>query len=114
MWGCKFRVAFAAQLGRECARVTLGFGVPSMGKLETARVVADVVGVPVFFIQDTVLENLGDGTVRVTGCMVQNGIFIPQYCVIMSHSTLRRCSGKNALMAGELIEMAMNEDLVRH
>lgn len=85
-----------------------------MGVFEARPVVADIIGVPVFFIQETILENLGDGTVRVTGCMLQKGLYIPQYYSVMSCATLRRCAGKNALMAGEMIETALNAEFARH
>lgn len=85
-----------------------------MGVLDVKPATLDVIGVPVFFIQDTILENLGDGTVRIAGCILQNGLYIPQYFTIMTYATLRRCAGKNALMASELIDVTVSEESRQH
>ncbi len=41
--------------------------------------VAEVVGLPVFYVDTAISEAAGNGMVRVINCQTRNGILIPQF-----------------------------------
>lgn len=49
-------------------------------------VLAEVIGLPVYWIDSVVPEDAGNGVVRVINCVTRNGVLIPQFEALI-HST---------------------------
>lgn len=75
--------------------------------------VADIIGVPQFYIQETVLEHIGDGNVRLAGCILQRGILVPQYYSVMSYRAMIRC-GSKAVLAAQNVMMDIGDTVGAH
>lgn len=67
-------------------------GVATMTMIEETPQIADCFGVPTFFATEVVTEPAGGGCVRLYGCVRQRGLLIPQYQVIMPHTSMLTCS----------------------
>ncbi len=53
-----------------------------MAMLEKEPLLAEVLGVPTFFVTEIITESAGGGCVRLYGCIRQRGLLIPQYQAI--------------------------------
>jgi hypothetical protein len=49
-------------------------------------VLAEVIGLPVYWIDSVIPEDAGNGVVRVINCVTRNGVLIPQFEALI-HST---------------------------
>lgn len=71
---------------------------------------ADVIGLPTYFIDTSIPEDAGNGNVRLIGCVTRNGVLIPQYQSVM-HSTRLIVAGRALALRAQLI---FNEEMVIH
>lgn len=54
-----------------------------MGMHDREPLVADVTGLPTFYVTDVVREDAGNGNARIWNCTVRSGILIPQCEIII-------------------------------
>lgn len=52
--------------------------------------VVDAFGVPGYFATEFISEPIGEGCIRIYGCILQRGIFVPQYYVNAPHQCILR------------------------
>jgi hypothetical protein len=64
--------------------------------------IADVIGLPVYYIDTAIPEDAGNGNVRIINCVTRHGVLIPQYeCII--HSTRLIVAGRAVSMKAQII-----------
>lgn len=77
---------------------------------------ADVTGLPVYYMDTAVAEHAGDGNVRVLNCITRNGILIP-VCEIIIHSARLMIAARTVSATAEEVfnhEMLMAAVGIRH
>lgn len=75
-----------------------------MGKIETEPVMADLCGVPQFFVTVMRGEDAGDGCARLYGCIKQGHILMPQYSVVLPVPRLLMAASFAADLARKILK----------
>lgn len=76
--------------------------------------IAEVIGLPCYFIDTAIPEPAGDGMVRVTNYQTRHGILIPQFEALIHTSKLLVANRAFATVAQQVFDMEMLEAGARH
>lgn len=81
---------------------------------ESELQLAEMIGVPEFFMTTVVTEAAGGGCVRVYNCIERHGLLIPQCTVVMPATALIIAAKKVQAAASEIFKREMLPALVTH
>lgn len=75
---------------------------------------ADMIGVPEFFMTTVVTEAAGGGCVRVYNCIERSGLLIPQCTVVMPATALIIAAKKVQAAAAEIFQTEVLAGMITH
>lgn len=76
--------------------------------------IAEVTGLPVYYVDTAVPESAGDGNMRVINCITRHGVLIPQFEVVIHPTRLIIAARNVTAFAESLFNQEMMAIGARH